>query len=1330
MNEVFCIPEDRLLELASTRSGRISYAGYNYQCGYAVSRLASMVTSKPLFGLTDYPKHLRYDWGEDLDEVLDDDSVCFTQCKRVDDIGQPAKLADVLLGFAPKWLWTASNDRNRVRFRLVNCDPRFQSGYTEEDARSDVLSQFKKLLATAPNPKSDRFLWKKDAVAVGFEALFDALWSNLSFVYVDSTVIADDPAGVVLFGEAAARDLVLKYGFATGATQKAAIADLRCVINENLIAFDPTNDEGASFVARAPIRIDAADVRLALADKKESHRPPPFTRVDRVLLSKARVQRKEKFLFQSPEWPHVVHGADDDVKFVERDQTDALRQKVRESLIQPLLRGTSNLPALFVIGAPGAGKSTLVRRVVATLVESGEVAAADAGLNLAGGPVDLQSYAEDLQELAGAGRPVLLVLDDPLFEESGWIDLLIHLKQPGFRVAVIAATPDFLHQRYRSQLSKLSSSEFWVGPPSPQEKQRVAEIYGRDVSTFGEHSDDFLVMVAEAESGEQFTKIMDRLWQTLNGGRPFDNNLSFNELPWEVRAFWFVCFLHRWYTLFPLDNLKAALELSGGTGKAVNVMTALERLKSQSGWSIFRHAVTRASAGTYRCDVVSAAHQKIASVAWNQRPMAWFDSEVNKTLAQSSVAEPQSVHSFAIVAATIAKTEPNSPTSFARVLIDHWQKAAAESPRVETRYFCAFVNALILNSGHKLVGQMRETLLARAIGKDGWIAALQLWLIPSDDAKASSFPEDIDLMSLLAIADFSLAPGRAIRLCRQLADAKKLVNAIYHRLFASLEGRLDWEIGSPLLVWLLSHGPQAECAVRLSHILHWLERHDEDSRVRTQYLTFLQGLPATFDDQRAQAVADTADWLKRHDENSEVRTKFLTFLQGLPEAFDEQRTQAVVDTADWLKRHDENSHVRTQYLTFLQGLPAEFDEQRTLVVADTADWLKCHDEDSHVRAKFLTFLQGLPAEFDGQRTLVVADTADWLKRHDEDSEVRTKYLHFLQGLPAEFDEQRTLVVADTVDWLKRHDEDSHVRAKFLTFLEGLPAEFDEQRTQVVADTADWLKRHDEDWEVRTQYLHFLQGLPAEYDEQRTQVVADTADWLKRHDEDSHVRTQYLTFLQGLPAAFDEQRTQVMKDMAQWLERHPGSHGILDCYLPFLLDVPRFVVKALREMSDQYHPSLRLVYADKLVSLSRFDDALAQYDAILDRKDSHQLARRGRAFALQKLGRFSEAEAEFKQALSWARKKKRSEAMFHTSLGEFYLELEHWPDAINSFQEAQKEFPDHFRNHWGIAKALVGTGSFDKAETALNRAMEDPSLESPAKDEIVQLLNEVRLRRES
>ena len=170
-----------------------------------------MVTSKPLFGLTDHPRHLRYDWGEDLDEVLQDDSVCFTQCKRIDDIGQPAKLADVLWasrrnGCGRRWITViASASVLLVAIR----DFEVVSAKKMHEKR---LDRFKRLLDTEPSPKSDRFLWQNDAADVGFEALFNALWNKLSFVYLDSTIITDDPAGVVLSSEAAARDLLLKWG--------------------------------------------------------------------------------------------------------------------------------------------------------------------------------------------------------------------------------------------------------------------------------------------------------------------------------------------------------------------------------------------------------------------------------------------------------------------------------------------------------------------------------------------------------------------------------------------------------------------------------------------------------------------------------------------------------------------------------------------------------------------------------------------------------------------------------------------------------------------------------------------------------------------------------------------------------------------------------------------------------------------------------------------------------------------------------------------------------------------------------------------------------------
>jgi hypothetical protein len=65
--------------------------------------------------------------GEDLDEVCNNGSVRFTRCKQVVAIGQPAALADVLIGLAPKWLWVPEAERGRLRFRLVCPDSRFEA---------------------------------------------------------------------------------------------------------------------------------------------------------------------------------------------------------------------------------------------------------------------------------------------------------------------------------------------------------------------------------------------------------------------------------------------------------------------------------------------------------------------------------------------------------------------------------------------------------------------------------------------------------------------------------------------------------------------------------------------------------------------------------------------------------------------------------------------------------------------------------------------------------------------------------------------------------------------------------------------------------------------------------------------------------------------------------------------------------------------------------------------------------------------------------------------------------------------------------------------------
>jgi len=69
MNHPFFVSEEHLVSIRATRQGRISLGGFNYQAGFAISRMAAMVVRRHSLNLDGVPTALRYDWGEDLDEI-------------------------------------------------------------------------------------------------------------------------------------------------------------------------------------------------------------------------------------------------------------------------------------------------------------------------------------------------------------------------------------------------------------------------------------------------------------------------------------------------------------------------------------------------------------------------------------------------------------------------------------------------------------------------------------------------------------------------------------------------------------------------------------------------------------------------------------------------------------------------------------------------------------------------------------------------------------------------------------------------------------------------------------------------------------------------------------------------------------------------------------------------------------------------------------------------------------------------------------------------------------------------------------------------------------
>lgn len=1142
MSDDFFIPDKRLVTLKATPAGRSGEGGYNYQRAYAVARLAAMRTGETLLGLSDHPRRLRYDWADDLDELLGDGSVCFTQCKRVDDIGAPAKLAEVLSGFAPKWLWTPEPKRALVRFRLVCCDPRLIQDFKKEDKRTEVWANFKSQLATVPSPQSDRAKWQNEADSIGHEQLFNGLWQDFELIHVPKEVVPDHPAGALLPAERAALDHLMQWSVIWGETQVDALARLRRLVHENLITFDPADQTEPALPQRLPHTIDSAEVCAALFAKEKDAPPLPFKVVDRIHLADARRVERKRFLFEAPEWHHVVHGADEQLKFVERDQTAALAQDVRERLITPLGRGTSSLSVLLVTGPPGAGKSTLVRRVAAQLIEGGEVVVADAGHNLANTvPGGVELYIRHLTRLAQQGRPVLLVLDDPLGADSEWIELLRHLKQPSLQLAVISPTPDFLYHSHRHELRGVQVHTFPVNPPSATEKQALLRLYGHVLDNSENLPDDFLVMVAQAAEGKPFPEIMQRLWETLNGGQGIRGDVSFKDLPWTVRAFWFVCALHRTYTHCPLPILQAALAQSGGTG-GLDVPTSLAKLEAQGGWSIFRIFQPDSAFLRTAGELVSTTHQKIASVAWDKRPGSWLDEEVIRLLADATLRAPASMRYVAAAAGTLTKAKPNPDSRLADELIRQWTEAASNDPDLETRNLCALAANLTITGGHELAQRISPSLLKRATGDDGWIAALQLRYLSADKEPERSFPRTIDLGTLIADADFSIAPNRATQFFHAVGE-KDRFDAIVVRLLASLDGKLSWQIDSTLLTWLISHASQSQMIGRIGLLQRWLADHGDDTYVRTQYLAFLMKLPGEFAEQRKNAATATGTWL-----------------------------------AD--SRHDDDTAVRTQYLAFIQQLPKE-------------------------------------------------------------------------------------------------------------------KKFDQLRERTAIETAKWLARHDENIDVRTQFLAFVQRLPSGFDEMRKQTALNTAEWLKTHPKDFGVCTGYVSFLLAV--------------------HHPDLAALEAESIPYHQWI---IAKNPATVGSHF------IFGEQLLRLEKFTEAKAEYEQVLARQQRHQLAHRGLAIALQNLGESKKAEDSFKRALHWAKENDGNLARFYTSLGLFYLSQKRWPEAIESFEEARKELPEYYGNHWGIAKAQSALGKLPEAKQSLECALANPRLRSPAKEEMEQMLADI------
>lgn len=89
---------------------------------------------------------------------------------------------------------------------------------------------------------------------------------------------------------------------------------------------------------REPREFDRVGLELALMELRDtpSGVSRPFKVVDESYLEEQGELLPIRYVARAPEWRDVVRGADNAVKFIEREATDDLRQKVLDQLIEPI----------------------------------------------------------------------------------------------------------------------------------------------------------------------------------------------------------------------------------------------------------------------------------------------------------------------------------------------------------------------------------------------------------------------------------------------------------------------------------------------------------------------------------------------------------------------------------------------------------------------------------------------------------------------------------------------------------------------------------------------------------------------------------------------------------------------------------------------------------------------------------------------------------------------------------------------------------------------------------------------------------------------------------
>ena len=849
---------------------------------------------------------------------------------------------------------------------------------------------------------------------------------------------------------------------------------------------------------------------------------PPFLTVNQEFIKEEKQKPRVPYIARPPQWADVVHGQNRESRFLEREQLGSLLSSIERKLLEPLRAGTDRrLNTLFVTGAPGCGKSTLVRHAAALLVERGDVVVADLGVNhgrLAA--EDLETYVRRLAQLSQAGMPVLLLMDDPFFAGSGWDRLLERLARPNNSgVAVLGASPTYLFETYGRPLSgrQVVLSTFPLGVTTRAERSALVEMYGvrarPGMDRAVQRREDLLVFAMETASGNSFGEIIARIWSTLNDGVAISPKSGTTDVEWPVLAFLLTSYMHRYYVMCPESLLRAYLAILAGSVRT-DFVRELSDLTLSEGWHIFR--LSDRDSRTPRSAMMGTMHARVAERAWQLRPFRGIDHAA--VLAQASAQVPDCAPQLAEFMLACQLSPNPQELGVVQRVAERWRDGS-----VATADLGRLVHGL---NGSPVALPFRGALRERLRRRDSqsWLAAAELIALEGRGSTERDRLSRVELPYCLKLADLSAGSALAIGLLGREESPSR--PGFIDRLCASLEGKLDWELDSTLLIWLLRNQDASQVLSQLPRIYDWLDAHPGAERVHAALLNWHTDHVSMIGDHETDLILDrTREWVSVLPDGQELVSGFFALVSALLN----NGTPADVllgEISSWIKSDFSNSYLRDSFLQLVMRHASLVPQIADDTMTGAVEWLTTHPQENGLRRTLLSRLLAAP-DLPAAGPLIT-DAVAWFIAHPTDNAIRDIWVSLLPAVPLATISEATRSV---LGLLADHQPELGARLGLQLFARTLTRH--RQAAEVISQTSAWLSRHPEDRRVRIGFLNMMRELPGH--PQAAAVITEARRWVFSHPEDADLRGSFHTLSLSQPGSVDP--AAVIPDMLNWLTDH-------------------------------------------------------------------------------------------------------------------------------------------------------------------------------------------------